>query len=54
MSKQAAAEFMNMSIPTFDLHIAKGDIPKGKKRKGFKELVWYKCDLYECLQRLNR
>ena len=54
MSKQSAAEFMNMSIPTFDLHVAKGSIPKGKKRKGFKELVWYKCDLYECLQRLNR
>ena len=54
MSKQSAAEFMNMSIPTFDLHVAKGSIPKGKKRKGFKELVWYKCDLYESLQRLNR
>ena len=54
MSKQSAAEFMNMSIPTFDLHVAKGSIPKGKKRKGFKELVWYNCDLYECLQRLNR
>ena len=44
MSKQSAAEFMNMSIPTYDLHVAKGSIPKGKKRKGFKELVWYKCD----------
>ena len=44
MSKQSAAECMNMSIPTFDLHVAKGSIPKGKKRKGFKELVWYKCD----------
>lgn len=54
MSKQSAAEFMNMSVPTFDLHVTNGHIPKGKKRKGFKELVWYKCDLYECLKRLNR
>lgn len=45
MSKESACEFLNISRATFDNHVRDGLIPKGCKRRGFKELVWYKSDL---------
>lgn len=45
MSKESACQFLNVSRATFDNHVRDGLIPKGRKRKGFKELVWYKADL---------
>ena len=30
-----------------------GNIPKGRKRTGFKELVWYKDELQKCVERLK-
>jgi len=54
LSKTEACEFLNVSKTTFDLHVRLGNIPKGKKRRGFKELIWYKDELKQCLDRLRR
>ena len=53
MSKEDACKFLNVSRATFDLHVGLGNIPKGRKRTGFKELVWYKDELQECVKRLK-
>ena len=54
MSKESACTYLNVSRATFDLHVNLGNIPKGRKRTGFKELVWYKDELQKCIQRLKR
>lgn len=53
MSKESACKFLNVSRATFDLHVSLGNIPKGRKRIGFKELVWYKDELQKCIDRLK-
>lgn len=45
ISKYTACQYMNMSRATFDNHVRNGEIPRGKKIVGFKELMWYKKDL---------
>lgn len=45
MSKEDACIYMNMSRSKFDDLIREGKIPKGRKRRGFKELVFYKDEL---------
>lgn len=45
LSKECACEYLNLSRSRFDDLIRLGIIPKGRKRKGFKELVWYKDEL---------
>lgn len=54
ISKEEACKFLNVSRATFDLHVSYGNIPKGRKRLGFKELVWYKDELQQCVDRLRR
>lgn len=53
ISKETACEFLNISRATFDLQVKLGNIPKGRKRRGFKELVWYKDELQECIDSLR-
>lgn len=53
LSKESACEFLNVSRATFDLHVSLGNIPKGRKRKGFKELVWYRDELQKYIERLR-
>lgn len=53
LSKEAACQFLNVSRATFDLHVSLGNLPKGRKRVGFKELVWYKDELQKCIDRLK-
>lgn len=48
MSKAQAYEYLNMSRSKFDALVLDGKLPKGKKRLGFKELVWYKDELDSC------
>lgn len=50
LSKVQACEYMNLSRSRFDDLIREGKIPKGRKRKGFKELVWYKDELSQVLK----
>lgn len=45
LSKVESAKYIGVSRATFDNYIAKGWIPKGHKRQGFKELSWSKSDL---------
>lgn len=45
MSKEDACIHLNMSRSRFDDLVREGKLPKGKKRRGFKELVYHKDDL---------
>lgn len=45
LSKEQACDYLNVSRATFDNWIRNGFIPKGKKRKGFNELYWYKDEI---------
>lgn len=54
MSKEQACDYLNISRATFDLHVSLGHIPRGRKRRGFKELIWYKDELRKCIDSLKR
>ncbi len=45
LSKEQASVFLNMSVSKFDSLVKDGLLPKGRKRRGFKEKVWYKDEL---------
>lgn len=45
LSKEQACSYLNMSRSKFDTYVNEGIIPKGRKRVGFKELVFYKDEL---------
>lgn len=45
MSKEQACSYLNISRSRFDELIRTNRLPKGKKRRGFKELFWYKDEL---------
>lgn len=45
ISMEAASMQMNVSRTKFNNMINEGKIPKGRKRMGFKEKVWYKDEL---------
>ena len=48
MSKEVACNFLNLSRSRFDDLIRDGLIPKGRKRVGFRELIWFKDELEAC------
>jgi len=54
MSKEDACIYLNLSRSRFDDLVREGKLPKGKKRRGFKELVWYQDELDECIKRKTR
>lgn len=45
LSKDEACRYLNISRSKFDSLVADGKLPKGKKRRGFKELCWFKDEL---------
>ena len=45
LSKEQACSYMNLSRSRFDELIREKKLPKGRKRRGFKELVWFKDEL---------
>lgn len=45
MSKEDACLYLRLSRSRFDDLVREGAIPRGRKRKGFKELVWYQDEL---------
>ena len=45
MSKEDACIYLNLSRSRFDDLVREKKLPKGKKRRGFKELVFYKDEL---------
>ena len=50
LSKDQACGFLNLSRSRFDELIREGKIPKGKKKRGFKKLFWYKSDLIKAIK----
>lgn len=45
MSKEQACIYLNMSRSKFDQYIREGKLPKGRKRMGFTEKIFYKDEL---------
>lgn len=45
LSKEQACEYVHKQRSQFDNLIALGKLPKGRKRRGYKELVWYEDEL---------
>lgn len=45
ISKEQACSLLGISRSTFDARVAAGELPKGRHRRGFKELVWIKREL---------
>lgn len=54
LSKTEAYEYLNVSRATFDNMVAIGELPKGRKTKGKKELVWYKDELEKCIKKTKK
>ena len=54
MSKEDACIYLNLSRSRFDDLVREGKLPKGKKRRGFKELVYYQDELDECIKGKTR
>ena len=48
MSKESSCIYLNISRSKFDEYIREGKIPKGRKRVGFKELIWFRDELDLC------
>lgn len=54
MSKAQAHQYLNMSRSNFDLLVENGKMPKGRKRVGFREKVWYKDELEIAIKKLSK
>ena len=54
MSKDTACRYLNMSRSRFDDLIRIKKLPKGRKRIGFKELVWFQDELDNCVKKLKK
>jgi predicted DNA-binding transcriptional regulator AlpA len=52
ISKYQAYTYLNISRATFDNLVRAGELPKGRKIAGFKELFWYKRDLNKYIKSL--
>ena len=45
MSKEECCVYLNVSRATFDNYVHDGFMPKGIKRRGRRDLVWYEDDI---------
>ena len=53
LSKDQACQFLNLHRSRFDDLVRAGKIPRGRKRKGFKELIWYEDELRQYVMSLT-
>lgn len=53
LSKEQAAIHLNMSTKKFDLLVREGYLPKGRKKLGWKEKVWYEDEIDKAYERLD-
>ena len=53
MSKEQACNYLNLSRARFDDLVREKRIPRGRKRVGFKELVFYKDELDAAVKRMK-
>lgn len=49
LSKEEACQFVNLSRSQFDNLVRQGQLPRGRKQRGRKELIWYEDELRACL-----
>ena len=54
LSKEMACKHLNLSRSHFDDLVRSRKLPKGRKRVGFKELVWFEDELNACVNRLKK
>jgi predicted DNA-binding transcriptional regulator AlpA len=45
ISKESACSHLNVSRSKFDDLVRGGKLPRGRKRRGFKELCWYEDEI---------
>lgn len=48
MNKAEAADYLNLSVRTFDRRVATDQIPPGRHKIHHKEKVWYRDELASC------
>ena len=53
VGKQEAQNIVGFQKSRFDDYVRMGMIPKGRKRKHFKDLAWYKDELRHCKESLT-
>lgn len=53
LSKEQACDFVGLGPSQFNNLIAANKLPKGRKRRGFKELVWYEDELRDALTKVK-
>lgn len=53
ISREEACNYVNMNSNKFADNITLGNLPKGRKRRGFKELTWYKDELDKAIEKLK-
>ena len=53
ISKEEACSYLNMHKDTFNKYVRLGKLPKGRKRRGFKELIYYKDELDSAIRQLR-
>lgn len=53
LSKEQAALHLNMSTKKFDILVKEGYFPKGRKKLGWKEKVWYEDEIDKAYERLD-
>lgn len=49
LSKEEACNFVHLSRSRFDDLVRQGQLPRGRKLRGRKELIWYEDELRACL-----
>lgn len=54
LSKEEACLFLNLRRSRFDDLVREGRIPRGRKRRGRKELIWYEDELRHCVKSLTK
>ena len=53
LSKEQACDFVGLGPSQFNNLIALKKLPKGRKRRGFKELVWYEDELRTAVTKIK-
>lgn len=53
MSKETACKYLNLSKSRFDDYVRMKKLPKGKKRVGFKEVVWYQDEIDRAVEKMK-
>lgn len=54
VSKYQAMKLLNCSRSTFDDLVLKGELPKGRRQQGFKEIFWLKSDILKYIEKKKK